>query len=1025
VAADAAAAAMNSAAAREAPAAKLEGRGMLQAPALDGTDAAGTARPSRSSRPIRSSLLQIVFILVAPAIAGLGALASGLYQSEREQLSQSIFMSASALASTLDRDLAGTIAAAQVLAESPLLASGDYAAFHREATRVLPLLQGYIAVLSDDSGRQLVNTMLPYGASLPAASNGPVRAKVSETGRPMISDLFVGGTTGRHAVAIYVPVVQNGSTRYTLAVGVRPSSLAELLQQQSLPQDWAAAIVDSSDIIVAHSRDSSRVGLVGPLRPSQLVSPKQLIEAERVDGTPIYVGLQKSSVSGWTVAISVPVAQFARQPNVVLLYGGIGMLCIVLAGLILATRESARIARAVQNLIPAALALGRGETPVSAPSGVRETDEVAHALGSAHQLLAQRTFERDKAAHSVAERSLADEMFRLAVEACPSGMVMTDSDGKIVMINTEVEQLFGYTRDELVGQSVDLLVPDRLRMKHMCSRLRFMSAPECRSMGGGRDLYGCRKNGSEFPIDVGLNPIHTGDQLMVLSVIVDISQRKRTERLKDEFVATVSHELRTPLTSISGSLGLLAGQWASKLPDSAARLLTIAHANSQRLVRLVNDILDIEKMEAGHVVFNMDRIPVGALVESAIEDNRGFAASYGVNVRLEKPPAGLDVNADPDRLAQVITNLLSNAIKFSPAGADVVVAIEAHAKTIRISVRDHGPGIPVEFKRHMFEKFAQADATNARKKGGTGLGLSIVKQIVERLGGKVGFEDAAGGGTIFHVDLPRWNSEVGGEIDLEADPAAPRLLFCEDERQVAVVVRDRLRRDGFAVDFAHTVKAAVTRSEATRYAAIIVDLLFPDGDGIGLIVQVRAQPQNRSTPIIVLSGDPEKGRTDARSATLNVLHWFPKPMAFKPLIDILKAEVGIAPRQRPRVLHVDDDYDMLTAVAGQLRSIVEVISTDSAEKARRILSTERIDLVILDIGLGRDADIDLLPDLCDRSGKPIPVIIFSNRQSDPRWNDQDITQVESSLSNSALENLANAVRDRLSLPAARPAQEVA
>src|SRR5512135_2976968 len=148
---------MNSAAAREAPAAGMGGRCMLQAPALDGTDAAGTAPPSRPSRPIRSSLLQIVFILVAPAIAGLGALASGFYQSEREQLSQSIFMSANALASALDRDLAGTIAAAQVLAESPLLTSGDYAAFHREATRVLPLLQGYIAVLADDSGRQLVN----------------------------------------------------------------------------------------------------------------------------------------------------------------------------------------------------------------------------------------------------------------------------------------------------------------------------------------------------------------------------------------------------------------------------------------------------------------------------------------------------------------------------------------------------------------------------------------------------------------------------------------------------------------------------------------------------------------------------------------------------------------------------------------------------------------------------------------------------------------------------------------------------
>ena len=691
---------------------------MLQAPALDGTDAAGTARPSRPSRPIRSSLLQIVFILVAPAIAGLGALASGLYQSEREQLSQSIFMSANALASALDRDLAGTIAAAQVLAESPLLASGDYAAFHREATRVLPLLQGYIAVLADDSGRQLVNTMLPYGASLPVASNGPIRAKVFETGRPMISDLFVGETTGQRSVVIYVPVVHNGSARYTLGIGVRPSHLAELLKQQPLPQDWAATIVNSSDAIVAHSRDSSRVGSVGPLRPSQVVSPKQLIEAKRLDGTPIYVGLQKSSVSRWTVAIAVPVAQFARQPNVVLLYGGIGMLGIVLAGLILAARESARIARAVQNLIPAALALGRGETPVIAPSDVLETEEVAHALDSAHQLLAQRTLERDKAAHSVAERSLADEMFRLAVEACPSGMVMTDSDGKIVMVNTEVEQLFGYTRDELVGQSVDLLVPDRLRMKHMCSRLSFTSAPECRPMGGGRDLYGCRKNGSEFPIEVGLNPIHTGDELMVLSVIVDISERKRTERLKDEFVSTVSHELRTPLTSISGSLGLLVRTRAGKLPDSAARLLTIAHANSQRLVRLINDILDIEKMESGQIVFNFGQVAISRRwSSSAIEDNRGFADELWRQCPAREPSTALDVNADPDRLAQVSPICCRMRSSSRRRARRSWSRSRARAKTVRISVRDHGPGIPVEFKRHMFEKFAQADATNAPQEG--------------------------------------------------------------------------------------------------------------------------------------------------------------------------------------------------------------------------------------------------------------------------------------------------------------------
>jgi signal transduction histidine kinase len=245
-------------------------------------------------------------------------------------------------------------------------------------------------------------------------------------------------------------------------------------------------------------------------------------------------------------------------------------------------------------------------------------------------------------------------------------------------------------------------------------------------------------------------------------------ERKRLERLKDEFVSTVSHELRTPLTSISASLGLLMGNAAGNLPDAAVRLLAIAHTNSQRLVRLVNDILDIEKMESGQIIFKFMQVGVRPLIEQAIEANRGFAEGSGVRIRLEGADAVCDVRADPDRLAQVVTNLLSNAIKFSPADNEVVVAIENGTDVVRISVRDHGPGISVDFKPHIFERFAQADATSARQKGGTGLGLSIVKQIVDRLHGEVGFVDAPGGGTVFHVELPCWVDAPSMAIDLDA-----------------------------------------------------------------------------------------------------------------------------------------------------------------------------------------------------------------------------------------------------------------
>jgi PAS domain S-box-containing protein len=615
---------------------------------------------------------------------------------------------------------------------------------------------------------------------------------------------------------------------------------------------------------------------------------------------------------------------------------------------------------------------------------------------------------RDISQRKNAEKHLAlmEARYHGLLEAAPDTMVAVNHAGEIVLLNLQAEKEFGYRRDELLGQNIKKIIPERVAERLTADSPRSSLTLQ---IGTEIELTGRRKDGGEFPIEIMLSPLESAERILVIR---NISVRRQTERLKDEFVATVSHELRTPLTSISGSLGLLAGQWASKLPESAARLLAIAHTNSQRLVRLINDILDIEKLESGHVVFNLSKVAVRPLVEHALEDTRGFAQSYGVQVRLGVMSDDADVNADPDRLAQVITNLLSNAIKFSPAGGEVLVAVEKNANDVRITVRDHGAGVPDDFKLHIFEKFAQADATSTRQKGGTGLGLSIVKQIVERLGGNVGFEDAPGGGAIFYVELPAWDGRAGGEIDLDSDVADTRILFCEDDRALAIVVREQLRQSGFAVDFAHTVAAALARTDATRYAAILVDLQLPDGDGVGLIVRLRAQMHNRYIPIIVIAGDPDQGRSDVRSSRLNVLRWLNKPIAFEPFINILKVAITAPQRRRPRILHIDDDYDVLALVNHELRSIADVISADSVESARRTLATDRIDLAVLDIQLGQDSGMDLLPDLRGSLGDAIPVIIFSTHGANTACD-----QVHAALSkmNSSLESLGKAVRDRLAL----------
>lgn len=363
-------------------------------------------------------------------------------------------------------------------------------------------------------------------------------------------------------------------------------------------------------------------------------------------------------------------------------------------------------------------------------------------------------------------------------------------------------------------------------------------------------------------------------------------ERKRLVRLKDEFVATVSHELRTPLTSICGSIGLLTAKVAGELPPPAPRLLAIAHTNCQRLVRLIDDILAIGKMETGQVVFKFARIPIRALIEQVIEGNQSYAQGYNVRIRLADSSAAGDVRADRDRLVQVLTNLLSNAIKFSPADDEVVVAIENGSEFVRISVSNHGPGIPSDFKPRMFERFAQADATTTRQKGGSGLGLSIVRQIVDRLGGEVGFSDAPGE-TTFHVDIPCWEHLARMAIDRDAPSDAQRILLCEDDPDLAAVLREQLRQAGFATDFAHTSGDAIACAAATQYCAVLVDLLLPDGDGIDLIVRLRELPQYSDTPMVVVSVDPGRGLNDPRSSKLNVFHWLRKPIDFDYLIRAL------------------------------------------------------------------------------------------------------------------------------------------
>uniref|UniRef100_UPI0035E444E9 ATP-binding protein n=2 Tax=Stutzerimonas kunmingensis TaxID=1211807 RepID=UPI0035E444E9 len=243
------------------------------------------------------------------------------------------------------------------------------------------------------------------------------------------------------------------------------------------------------------------------------------------------------------------------------------------------------------------------------------------------------------------------------------------------------------------------------------------------------------------------------DSILWHGFITDITQRKHLEQMKNEFVSTVSHELRTPLTSIAGSLGLINGEALGPVPNAMREMLSIAQSNSQRLRKLIDDLLDMDKLLAGKMSFIPQQLDIDSFLAECVTSHQGFARQHDVQLSYTGGPVA-QVTADPMRLQQVLSNLLSNALKFSPAGSQVLLSAQALGGQIRILVVDQGPGVPAEFVDRLFEKFSQADASDRRQKGGTGLGLAISKELMERMGGCIGFYPRPGGGSVFWVELP-------------------------------------------------------------------------------------------------------------------------------------------------------------------------------------------------------------------------------------------------------------------------------
>jgi len=361
----------------------------------------------------------------------------------------------------------------------------------------------------------------------------------------------------------------------------------------------------------------------------------------------------------------------------------------------------------------------------------------------------------EMAQHEKAETRARESEVRVAaiLDNAVDAIITTNEKGIIVDCNHATEGIFGWLPDELLGRSGSSLLPERNRTEFEKRMSELRSATDS-TMQLSVVATGLRKDGSEFPMELSYGGYTLQGQRMFTSIVRDVSERREIERAKNEFVSTVSHELRTPLTAIMGSLGIVSSGMAGDLPAEAAGMVKIAARNSEHLAALINDILDLEKMESGCLSVTPVPVALGDFLGETIKLNRGFADHYGVRLELASPPPAR-VLADPVRLAQVLANLLSNAIKFSPPAGTVTLAARIDEARIRISVSDQGSGIPEAFRSRIFGKFSQADGSTTRQAGGTGLGLAIAKSLVERMHGELGFESSAGAGTTFHILLPR------------------------------------------------------------------------------------------------------------------------------------------------------------------------------------------------------------------------------------------------------------------------------
>jgi PAS domain S-box-containing protein len=574
------------------------------------------------------------------------------------------------------------------------------------------------------------------------------------------------------------------------------------------------------------------------------------------------------------------------------------------------------------------------------------------------------------------ERGRADELYRqqeILLDSVADGICGIDRHGMVSFANPAAGRLMGAPGTRLTGKPIHDLLHGSARGKNRCGedcQLRRVTSQQV--SGAGEDtIY--RLDGTAVPAEYFFTPIMDQGRFSgsVLS-FRDISQRYALDRLKDEFISTVSHELRTPLTSIRGALGLLTSGILGQINDKASNLLRIAVTNSDRLVRLINDILDLERIQSGREPITFRQMQLSEVVRQAIEGMQPVADAAGV--QLIHDTTQVEISGDPDRLLQVLTNLLSNAVKFSPPGSGVSIMMRPGGSGVTLSVIDQGRGIPADKLEAIFGRFQQVDASDSRQKGGSGLGLAICRSIVNQHGGRIWAERNPVRGSTFRVFLP-YNPVPAGPLPSPELEDQGTVLLADANDGTRPVLVEKLARHGYRVVEATTVEQTVAAARNGVHA-ILIDTSLDGMNGWEVLRLLRRPDEERRVPVVLLSvasQNPAELPSEAEGLVT-------KPIEEDALLNEL-ARVLSGPGETARILIVEDDQDLANVIANVFtRDSITVTIAPTRQAALDACFTVQPHLVVLDIGLPDGDGFNVVDWIRQQEGLAnLPLVVYSGR----------------------------------------------